>query len=74
MIEAARHEVAAAANASLTTLYWQVGNRVRKDARGIHVAEYLTELPPRKVLEDRLRRAIEDARNKLQPARRLTME
>lgn len=35
------------------------------DTRGIHVAEYLTELPPRKVLEDRLRRAIEAARNAL---------
>lgn len=44
------------------------------DARGIHVAEYLTELPPREVLEARLRRAIEDARNKLQPARRVTVE
>jgi predicted nuclease of restriction endonuclease-like (RecB) superfamily len=35
------------------------------DARGIHVAEYLTELPPREVLEERLRRAIEAARNRL---------
>jgi predicted nuclease of restriction endonuclease-like (RecB) superfamily len=35
------------------------------DARGIHVAEYLTELPPREVLEDRLRRAINAARNRL---------
>lgn len=35
------------------------------DVRGIHVAEYLTELPPRKVLEERLRRAIEAARNSL---------
>ena len=35
------------------------------DARGIHVAEYLTELPPREMLEDRLRRAIEAARNRL---------
>jgi hypothetical protein len=33
--------------------------------RGIHVAEYLTELPPRKVLEERLHRAIEAARNRL---------
>ena len=32
------------------------------DARGIHVAEYLTELPPRTVLEARLHRAIEAAR------------
>lgn len=35
------------------------------DTRGIHVAEYLTELPPRKVLEERLHRAIEAARNQL---------
>jgi hypothetical protein len=35
------------------------------DARGIHVAEYLTELPPREVLQDRLHRAIEAARSRL---------
>ncbi len=35
------------------------------DKRGIHVAEYLTELPPREVLEERLHRAIEAARNQL---------
>jgi hypothetical protein len=35
------------------------------DARGIYVAEYMTELPPREVLEDRLHRAIEAARNRL---------
>jgi len=35
------------------------------DARGIHVAEYMTELPPREVLADRLHRAIEAARNRL---------
>jgi predicted nuclease of restriction endonuclease-like (RecB) superfamily len=35
------------------------------DARGIHVAEYLTELPPREVLEERLHRAIEAAKNRL---------
>ena len=35
------------------------------DARGIHVAEYLTELPPRAVLEDRLHRAIKAARDRL---------
>ncbi len=37
------------------------------DARGIHVAEYLTELPPRAVLEDRLHRAIKAARERLAP-------
>jgi len=35
------------------------------DARGIHVAEYLTELPARELLGERLRRAIEVARNRL---------
>lgn len=35
------------------------------DARGIHVAEYLTDLPPREVLKDRLHRAIEAARNRV---------
>ena len=35
------------------------------DARGIHVAEYLTELPPRKLLEERLHKAIENARNRV---------
>jgi len=35
------------------------------DARGIHVAEYLTELPPREVLQERLHRALEVARNRL---------
>ncbi|HTA92530.1 MAG TPA: PDDEXK nuclease domain-containing protein [Polyangiaceae bacterium] len=35
------------------------------DARGIHVAEYLTELPPREVLQERLHRAIAIARDRL---------
>jgi predicted nuclease of restriction endonuclease-like (RecB) superfamily len=35
------------------------------DGRGIHVAEYLTDLPPREVLEERLHRAIDAARNRL---------
>lgn len=36
------------------------------DGRGIHVAEYLTQLPPREVLEDRLHRAIAAARQRLE--------
>lgn len=39
------------------------------DARGIHVAEYLTELPPWKLLEERLHRAIESARNRIAPGK-----
>jgi len=35
------------------------------DSRGIHVAEYLTELPPREVLQERLHRAIAAARDRL---------
>ncbi|MCL2823011.1 MAG: PDDEXK nuclease domain-containing protein [Polyangiaceae bacterium] len=35
------------------------------DKRGIHVAEYMTELPPREVLEQRLRLAIETAKQQL---------
>lgn len=31
---------------------------------GIHVAQYLTELPPKKLLETKLRNAIEIAREK----------
>jgi len=38
------------------------------DARGIHVAEYLTELPPREVLKERLHRALAAARSRLAPA------
>ena len=37
------------------------------DARGIHVAEYLTELAPRKLLEERLHKAIESARSRIAP-------
>lgn len=44
------------------------------DARGIHVAEYLTDLPPREVLEDRLHRAIEAARHRLVLGRGLDVE
>jgi hypothetical protein len=40
MIEGARHQVAIAANASLTTLYWQVGRRVRAEVLEGRRAEY----------------------------------
>jgi len=33
---------------------------------GIHVAEYLTELPPKKVLQQKLHAAIELSRNRLE--------
>lgn len=34
------------------------------DKSGIHVAQYLTELPPREVLEEKLKNAIKTAREK----------
>lgn len=37
------------------------------DRSGIHVAEYLTALPPKKVLQEKLHRAIEHARHRLKP-------
>ncbi len=36
------------------------------DKSGIHVAEYLTELPPRELLEQRLHQAIQNARQRLE--------
>lgn len=36
------------------------------DQSGIHVAEYLTDLPPREVLEDKLQQAIVSARKRLE--------
>jgi hypothetical protein len=38
---------------------------LRLDEHGIHVAEYLTEFPSRRVLEQRLHAAVERARNRL---------
>jgi predicted nuclease of restriction endonuclease-like (RecB) superfamily len=38
------------------------------EARGIRVAEYLTELPPREVLQRRLHEAVALARRRLEPA------
>lgn len=36
------------------------------DQSGIHVAEYLTELPPREILEKRLHQAIRKARGAME--------
>ncbi|MFH1249481.1 MAG: PDDEXK nuclease domain-containing protein [bacterium] len=36
------------------------------DKSGIHVAEYLTQLPPRKLLQERLQQAIEQAKKKFE--------
>jgi hypothetical protein len=47
MIEAARRQVAQAANASLTSLYWQLGNHVRHNVLEGQRAEYGARLSPR---------------------------
>jgi hypothetical protein len=44
MIDAARKQVASAANAALTTLYWQIGHRVRTEVLAGQRAEYGGEI------------------------------
>ncbi len=44
MIETARAQVAQTANAALTTLYWQIGNRIRQDVLKDRRAEYGAEI------------------------------
>jgi len=44
MIEEARQQVAQTANAALTTLYWQIGTRVRQDVLQQRRAEYGAEI------------------------------
>ncbi|HXF39389.1 MAG TPA: PDDEXK nuclease domain-containing protein [Blastocatellia bacterium] len=39
------------------------------DKTGIRVAEYLTELPPKKILQERFHRAIEEAKSRLEQRR-----
>ena len=46
LIETARHTVAAAVNASLTLLYWQIGNRIRQDILKEKRARYGEEILP----------------------------
>ncbi len=42
------------------------------DKSGIHVAQYLTQMPPKDVLEDKLHRAIERAKMRLSPKNELS--
>ena len=44
MIESARQQVAQAVNAGLTTLYWQIGTRIRQDILKQRRAEYGAEI------------------------------
>lgn len=44
LIESARQQVAQAANAALTTLYWQIGTRIRQDVLKERRGEYGAEI------------------------------
>ncbi|MEJ7810695.1 MAG: PDDEXK nuclease domain-containing protein [Gemmatimonadaceae bacterium] len=44
MIESARQQTAVAVNAALTTLYWQIGTRIRRDILAEQRAEYGAEI------------------------------
>lgn len=44
MIESARQQVAQAANAALTALYWEIGKRIRQDVLRERRAEYGSEI------------------------------
>jgi hypothetical protein len=46
LIEEARHAAARAVNMGLTQLYWQIGQRIRKDVLGQARAEYGQEILP----------------------------
>jgi hypothetical protein len=46
LIETARHNVAVTVNASLTILYWQIGNRIRQDILKEKRARYGEEILP----------------------------
>ena len=46
MIVAAREHVAQAVNAGLTTLYWQIGTRIRQDVLKFKRAGYGEEILP----------------------------
>lgn len=69
-IERARLQTAQAVNAGLVTLYWQIGKRIRQEIlRGkraeygeeivaTRVAQYLTQLPSKKLLAQKLHEAV----------------
>ena len=71
LIAAAKERVAVSVNAELTMLYWSAGKNeehvelLELGRSNIRVASYMTELPPKKVLEAKFRLAIEAARNRL---------
>lgn len=44
LIDSAREQLGRAANAALTTLYWQIGSRIRKDVLKQRRAEYGAEI------------------------------
>jgi hypothetical protein len=60
--------VSTSTNLVLTVTFWRIGHLIElldmhKD--GIAVAEYWTELPPKKELEDRLQSILREARERM---------
>jgi predicted nuclease of restriction endonuclease-like (RecB) superfamily len=62
LIESARQQVAQAANAALTTLYWQIGTRIHQDVLKQRRAEYGAEIVATlgRQLEERFGRGFEE--------------
>jgi hypothetical protein len=81
LIESAKSHLAQTANAVLVALYWNIGKRIKTEILGNEraqygketvstlsrqlTAEYLTELPPRRLLESKLHEAIRIAREQI---------
>ena len=70
LIETARHNVAATVNAGLTTLYWQIGSRIRQDIlkekRADYGKEIIATLSQELIEEQKLHKAVELARKRLE--------
>jgi fructose-1,6-bisphosphatase/sedoheptulose 1,7-bisphosphatase-like protein len=84
LMGSARRQVAETTNAALTTLYWQVGTRIRHKVLKKQRAEYgaeivsalgrqwsrtLSELPPREVMRERFHKALAAARAQIEQHR-----
>lgn len=81
LIESAKSHLAQTANTTLVTLYWNIRERIKTEILGNERArydkeivstlsrqlttEYLTELPPRRLLESKLHEAIRIAQEQI---------
>jgi len=69
LIQSARQRAAVSINQELTLVYWQVGKRISEEVLRGERAEYLTSLPPKEILEQRLHQAIINAKHRLENKR-----